>query len=70
MKKPDEKNKDLKKAGEPQQPILSKAEIELRDLKLDLNIVDTAFDKWYREEEALSTVLNMKVIRQRNIDFR
>lgn len=60
----------MKKAGEPQQPILSKAELELRDLKLDLNIVDTAFDKWYREEEALSTVLNMKVIRQRNIDFR
>ncbi len=37
---------------------------------MDLNVVDTAFDKWYREEEALSTVLNMKVIRQKNIDFR
>jgi hypothetical protein len=28
------------------------------------------FDKWYREEEALSTVLNMKVIKQKNIDLR
>jgi len=30
---------------------------------LDLTTVDAIFDKWYREEEALSTVLNMKVIK-------
>jgi hypothetical protein len=39
-------------------------------LRLDLIPVDAMFDKWYREEEALSTVLNMKVIKQKNIDLR
>jgi hypothetical protein len=37
---------------------------------LDLTTVDALFDKWYREEEALSTVLNMKVIKQKNVDLR
>ena len=37
---------------------------------MDLTTIDAMFDKWYREEEALSTVLNMKVIKQKNIDLR
>jgi len=32
-------------------------------LKLDLAIVDALFDKWFKEEETLSGVLNMKVIK-------
>jgi hypothetical protein len=50
--------------------VLTKQELELRDLRLDLTTIDAMFDKWYREEEALSTVLNMKVIKQKNIDLR
>ena len=33
-------------------------------------MVDSFFDKWYKEEESLNGVLNMKVIKQRNTDFR
>ncbi len=50
--------------------MLTKQELELRDLRMDLTTIDAMFDKWYREEEALSTVLNMKVIKQKNIDLR
>jgi hypothetical protein len=32
--------------------------------------LDNNFDKWFKEEESLSGVLNMKVIKQKNIDFR
>lgn len=28
------------------------------------------YDKWLKEEESLSGTLNMKVIKQRNVDFR
>jgi hypothetical protein len=37
---------------------------------LDMAIVDSLFDKWYKEEENLSGALNMKLIKQRNTDFR
>lgn len=50
--------------------MLSKDELDLRDLKLDLRTVDVLFEKWYREEETLSGVLNMKLIKQRNQEFR
>lgn len=50
-----DKNKDLN--------ILTKAEIELRDLRLDLAIIDGLFDKWFKEEESLSGALNMKLIK-------
>lgn len=43
--------------------ILTKAELELRDLRLDLATVDVLFDKWYKEEENLSGALNMKLIK-------
>ncbi len=57
-KKDPKKGKDTK--------LLTKDELELRDLKLDLRTVDSMFEKWYREEETLSGVLNMKLITQRN----
>ena len=43
--------------------MLTKAELELRDLRLDMAIVDALFDKWYKEEENLSGALNMKLIK-------
>ena len=43
--------------------MLNKDELELRDMKLDLKDVDKLFEKWYREEEILSGVLNMKLIK-------
>lgn len=39
-------------------------------MKLDLAIVDNTFDKWFKEEESLSGVLNMKLIKQKNADLR
>ena len=39
-------------------------------MKLDLRTVDVLFEKWFREEETLSGVLNMKLIKQRNQEFR
>jgi hypothetical protein len=50
--------------------LLTKDELELRDLKLDIKEVDALFDKWYREEENLSGALNMKLIKQRNVELR
>lgn len=47
-----------------------KSDADLRDLKLDLAIVDNMFDKWYKEEESLSGVLNMKIVKQKNNDIR
>lgn len=44
--------------------------MDLRDLKLDLAVVDNGFDKWYKEEENLSGALNMKLIKQKNLEFR
>jgi hypothetical protein len=44
--------------------------LELRDLRLDLRTVDSMLEKWYREEETLSGVLNMKLIKQRNQELR
>ena len=44
--------------------------MELRDLRLDLRTVDSMLEKWYREEETLSGVLNMKLIKQRNQELR
>ncbi len=42
----------------------------MRDLRLDLGTIDAMFDKWYREEENLSGALNMKLIKQKNIELR
>ena len=32
--------------------------------------MDTQFEKWYKEEESLSGVLNMKFIKSKNTEFR
>jgi hypothetical protein len=50
--------------------LTNKTDNDLRDLKIDISILDTNFDKWFKEEESLSGVLNMKVIKQKNVDFR
>lgn len=42
----------------------------LKDFVLDLFLVKQQFDKWYKEEESLSGVMNMKVTKQKNLDFR
>ena len=47
-----------------------KSDTDLRDLKLDLAIVDNTFDKRFKEEESLNGVMNMKLIKIKNIDFR
>lgn len=44
--------------------------MDFKDLKLDLAIVDNLFDRWFKEEESLSGVLNMKLIKQKNADLR
>ncbi len=49
---------------------MTKAELELRDLRLDLAIVDGIFDKWYIQEELLSGALNMKLIKSKNVELR
>ena len=59
-----------KKPEALKEPLLTKDELELRDLKLDLKEVDALFDKWYKEEENLSGALNMKLIKQRNVELR
>jgi hypothetical protein len=59
-----------KKEKEQAAQLLTRAELELRDLKLDLAQVDVLFDKWFREEENLSGALNMKLIKQRNAELR
>ena len=60
-------DKNLKKE---QAQLTQKNDAELRDLKLDLAIVDNMYEKWLKEEESLSGTLNMKVIKQKNVDFR
>ena len=32
--------------------------------------MDALFDKWFKEEENLSGALNMKLIKQRNMELR
>lgn len=36
---------------------------DLNSFKLDLQIMDASYDKWLKEEESLSGVLNVKVIK-------
>lgn len=39
-------------------------------IRIDLTLIDQQFDKWIREEETLSGVLNIKLTKQRNQDLR
>jgi hypothetical protein len=54
-----------KSAAKPQVKPSSDAtpQVDLKDLKLDLAIVDNIFEKWFKEEESLSGVLNMKLVK-------
>lgn len=37
---------------------------------MDLVVVDNMFEKWSKEEESLSGVMNMKIVKQKNNDIR
>jgi hypothetical protein len=54
-----------KSAAKPQAKPSADAtpQVDLKDLKLDLAIVDNIFEKWFKEEESLSGVLNMKLVK-------
>jgi hypothetical protein len=43
---------------------------ELNDIRLDLAIFDNIYDKWAAEDDSLSGVLNTKLTKQKNADFR
>mmetsp|Transcript_13206 Transcript_13206/g.20584 ORF Transcript_13206/g.20584 Transcript_13206/m.20584 type:complete len:571 (+) Transcript_13206:73-1785(+) len=43
---------------------------EMMDLKLDFSILDTQYAKWADEDESLSGVLNLKLTKLRNAEFR
>lgn len=38
--------------------------------RLDLNILETHFEKYYREEDSLQAYMNLKIIKQRFVDFK
>jgi hypothetical protein len=40
------------------------------NFKLDLQIMDNAYEKWLREEDSLQGVLNVKMIKAKNTDFK
>ena len=42
----------------------------IADPRVDINVLDSIFDKWYKDQEAVSGVLNIKVTRAKNIEFR
>jgi len=42
----------------------------MAEQKLDLYKVEEEYEKWSREEESLSGVMNQKHTKNRNIDFR
>ena len=42
----------------------------IADPRVDINVLDSIFDKWYKDQEAVSGVLNIKVTRVKNIEFR
>ena len=42
----------------------------MADPRVDISVLDGIFDKWYKDQEAVSGVLNVKVTRNKNIEFR
>ena len=69
------KNKDLEDFGSPtmkQQQLgpYGMTTRELEDIRLDLTIFDNIYDKWAAEDDSLSGVLNTKLTKQKNADFR
>lgn len=43
---------------------------ELDDIKLDVGILDTAYEKWAKEDDSLSGVMNAKLTKVKNADIR
>ena len=41
-----------------------------RDVRLDITNLDPIFDKFFKDQEAVTGVLNIKVTRQKNVEFR
>ena len=39
-------------------------------IRIDVTLIDQQFDKWIREEETLSGVLNVKLTKQRNTELK
>lgn len=46
------------------------SESQEKFVKLDLSLIDAQFDKWVREEETLSGVLNIKLTKTKNTDLK
>ena len=42
----------------------------MADPRVDINVLDGLYDKWFKDQEAVSGVLNIKVTRNKNIEFR
>lgn len=40
------------------------------DQKMDISLLDPQFDKWMMDNEALNGVLNQRVTKQKNVEFR
>lgn len=40
------------------------------NIKIPLSEIDLQFDKWYKEDQVLSGVLNVRVTKQKNVDFK
>jgi predicted CopG family antitoxin len=66
------KNKDLPEISSPGMRLgaYGLTTQELNDIRLDLSIVDNIYDKWAQEDDSLSGVLNTKLTKQKNADFR
>ena len=45
-------------------------ESSAREVRLDITVLDSIFDKWFKDQEAVSGVLNVKVTRNKNIEFK
>jgi len=40
------------------------------DIRLDIGILDTAYEKWAKEDDSLSGVMNSKLTKVKNADMR
>jgi hypothetical protein len=43
---------------------------EIGDIRYDLGMLDVVYDKWAQEDDSLSGVLNSKLTKLKNADFR
>lgn len=47
---------------------MTKAEID--SIEYELKLLDEMFAKWYKEDDSLSGVLNVKLTKAKNVDLR